>query len=88
MFENTLPSESQLIPDLSASAFLNFAEMNKKETVCIKRTINKTNCSTEPFNIRKIRSQIISDPNTTIFTDIVKISFSLVYLLTQKNMLH
>ena len=49
--------------------------MNKEEILCIVRTANKTFCANNPFNIRKMSSQIISDPITSIFTDIVKSSF-------------
>ena len=50
--------------------------MNQKETICIVRTVNKTNCANDPFNIRKMSSEIVSDPITTIFTNIVNSSFS------------
>ena len=42
----------------------------------ILRTVNKTNFANDPFNIRKMSSEIISDPITTIFTDIANSSFS------------
>ena len=39
-----------------------------------------------PFNIRKMSSEIISDPIATIFTDIVNSSFSTGVFLTLKIM--
>ena len=76
MFESFPPSKSQLIPDFPVLPLMNFAEINKQEILCIVRTVNKTNCANDPFNIRKISSEKISDPITTIFTDIVISSFS------------
>ena len=53
-----------------------FAEMNREEIFCIVRTVNKTNCANDPFKIRRISSEIISDQITTIFTDTMNSSFS------------
>ena len=54
----------------------NFAEMYQEEILCIVRIVNKTNCANDPFNLRKMSSEIIWDPITTIFTDINNSSFS------------
>ena len=75
MFEITHPSKNQLIPDFTVLPSTNFAEMKKEEILCIVRTVNKTNCANDPSNIRKMSSEVISDPITTIFTDIVNSSF-------------
>ena len=53
-----------------------FAEINQEEIFCIVRRVNETNCANDPFNTRKMSSEIISDPITTSFTDIVSSSFS------------
>ena len=74
--KNFPPSKSQLIPDFPVLPLTNFAKMNQGEIVCIVRTVNKTNCTYDPLNIRKMISKIISDPITTIFTDILNSSFS------------
>ena len=50
--------------------------MSQEDIFCKVRTGNKTNCATDPFNIRKMSSEIVSDPITTIFTDIVNSLFS------------
>ena len=76
MLEIIPPSKSQLIPDFPIFFLTNFAEMIKKEIIFIVRTVNKTNCANDPFNIRKISSEIILDPITTILTDMVNSSFS------------
>ena len=55
---------------------MNFVELNQEEILCILRTVTKTNCANDPFNIRKMSSKIISDPITTIFSDTKNISFS------------
>ena len=86
MFENFPPSKSQLIPDFPVLPFMNFAEMNQKEILCIVRKVHKTNCANDPFNISKMSSEIISDPITNIFTDIVNSSFSTGVFLTLKIM--
>ena len=78
IFEKTPPSKSQLIRDFPILSSTNFAEMSKGEIRRIVRTVNKTNCANDPFNIREISSEIISDPITTIFTRIVNNSFSTV----------
>ena len=64
-------SSSQQPPSL-----YNFAEMNKEQILRIIRSVNKTNCANDPFNIHKMSSEKNSDPITTIFTDIVNSSFS------------
>ena len=74
MFESIPPSKSRLIPDFPVLSFTNFAEMNKEEILCIERTANKTNSANDPYNLRKMSSQIFSDLITTIFTDIVNSS--------------
>ena len=76
MFENIPASKSQLIRDFPVLSFTNFAEMKKEEILCMVRTIKKIYCANDPFNIRKMSSEIISDPITTIFTDKVNSSFS------------
>ena len=76
MFENIPPSTSQLLLVFPILSLTNFAEMNKDDILCIVRTVNKTNCANDPFNIRKMISDFFSDPVTTIFTDIVNSSIS------------
>ena len=77
MFENIPPSKSQLIPDFPILSSTNFAEMSKEEILRIVRTVNKTNCPNDPFNIRKMSSGMILEPISTIFPDIVNTSFSI-----------
>ena len=76
MFECIFPSKSQLIFDFHILSSTNFAEMNKEDILRMARSVNKTNCSNDPFNIREMSSEIVSDPITTIFTDLVNSSFS------------
>ena len=76
MFENIPPSKKKLIPVFPILFLPNFAEMNKEEIVYIVRTVKKTNCANDPFNIRKMSSDIISDPITTMFTEMVNSSIS------------
>ena len=45
--------------------------MNQEQIRCVVRTVIKTNCANDPFNIRKMSSELVSNPITTIFTDIV-----------------
>ena len=61
--------------------------MNKEEILRIVRTVNKTICVNDPFNIRKMSSKIISDPITTTFADKVNDSFSTGAFPNSKNML-
>ena len=76
MFENSPLLKSKLIPVYPVLPLMIFAEINHEEIICIVHTVNKTNYANDPFNIRKMSYEIISDPFTTTFTDIVNSSFS------------
>ena len=67
MFENSPPSKSQPIPDFPNMSLTNFAEMNKEKFVCI---VNKTNCAKDPFNLRKMSSEIYSRSDHNFFLPI------------------
>ena len=71
MFKTTPPTKNQSIPDFPALPLTNFSEKNQEKILCLARTVNETNCANDTFIIRKMSSEIFSDPITTIFTDTV-----------------
>ena len=67
------------IPDFPLKGISCFREISKTEMIEIIKSINKTNCSIDPFNIRKMCEQsedTVIESLAEIFVDIVNTSFA------------
>ena len=76
-FRDTSASEGTIIPEIPEvlRGFDRFSPVDSSEVLKIMRTVNKTNCLNDPFDIRSIDVEKLFPNLSTIYSDLINLSF-------------
>ena len=76
-FQNTSLSEGTFLPEIPEilRGFDRFSPVDSSEVLKIMRTVNKTNCLNDPFDIRSIDAEKFFPNLSTIYSDLINLSF-------------
>ena len=74
-FQDTSPSDGTFIPEYPLRGFYRFLPVDSSEVLRIMRTVNKTNCLNDPFDVRSIDAESFFPNLSEIFSDLINLSF-------------
>ena len=75
-FDGVTSSNGDFIPDFPVIGFNTFYPVDETEVLTLLKSLNKTNCLQDPFDIRLLQFDEICDDLTLFFTDIINTSFA------------
>ena len=74
-FLDTSPSDGTFIPEYPLRGFHRFFPVDSSEVLGIMRTVNKTNCLSDPFDVRSIDAESFFPNLSEIFSELINLSF-------------